>query len=425
MKKILVLALALTLVLSLFPVQAQEQITLRISWWGSQTRHDRTLAAIELFEQQNPGVTIEPEYMSWNDYWIRMATLLAAEQLPDVMQQDLQYIRQYAEKGQLESLTPYVESGALDLSDVEESFWNGGVLDGQLYGLNLGTNSLMQVYDAAKLDELGIKIPEPGYDWEDYLAFLRELRAKLPAEAYPSSGVPTNQIYNLITHRVRQLGGHFYAPDGKSLGFGEEELIWCFALSKTLTDEGLIPPMDVRLEMGVSPEMDLIVTGQSVLMETNSNQLIAVVNASGRPLKANIMPVAKDQTANGQYIKPSQFFSVSAKSPNKEMAVKFLDFITNSAEANDILLAERGVPIAAKIRESLKPKLSETDAIVFDFLGVAAQYADQISPPEPAGHSEVHDLLKTYDQNVCFGEMTPEDAAREFIAKANDILAAK
>ena len=78
MKRILVVILTAALLLSLVPVQAQESVTLRISWWGSQTRHDRTLAAIELFESQNPGVKIEPEYMSWGDYWIRMATLMAA-----------------------------------------------------------------------------------------------------------------------------------------------------------------------------------------------------------------------------------------------------------------------------------------------------------------------------------------------------------
>ena len=35
-------------------VGAQEEITLRISWWGSQERHDRTMAVIELFEERYP-----------------------------------------------------------------------------------------------------------------------------------------------------------------------------------------------------------------------------------------------------------------------------------------------------------------------------------------------------------------------------------
>ena len=46
-----------------------EQITLRMTWWGDQPRHDYTLEVIELYQEQNPGVKIEAEYASWDDYW--------------------------------------------------------------------------------------------------------------------------------------------------------------------------------------------------------------------------------------------------------------------------------------------------------------------------------------------------------------------
>lgn len=425
MKKLLAFLLTLALLTTVGVGAFAEAIDMRVTWWGSQTRHDRTLAAIDLFMEQNPGVTIEPEYTSWDGYWDRMSTQVAANDLPDVMQQDLQYIRQYVSVGQHVDLLPYVESGALDLSNCAESFWSGGVLDGGLYAINLGTNSLMQIYDPVWLEELGVEMLKPGYDWDDYVEFLRLLKSKLPEGVYPSSTLITNQIYNFVTHRARQLGTHFYAEDGKSLGFDVDLLTWCFEFDLMLTNEGLIPPMDVRLEQGTSPEMDLIITKGAVLMETNSNQFIAVQKAANRPLAANIMPVADDQVSNGQYIKPSQFFSVSANSKNIDMAVKFVDFITNSVECNEILLGERGVPISSVVREALKPLLDEYSAIVFDFIGIAGEYADPISPPEPVGHSEVHELLKSIEQEVCFGTATPADAAARFVAEANAILAAK
>ena len=36
---------------------SEEPITLRMAWWGSQDRHDKTIAAIELYESLNPNVT--------------------------------------------------------------------------------------------------------------------------------------------------------------------------------------------------------------------------------------------------------------------------------------------------------------------------------------------------------------------------------
>lgn len=39
-----------------------EEVDLRMAWWGSQDRHDRTIKAIELYESLHPNVKIEYEY---------------------------------------------------------------------------------------------------------------------------------------------------------------------------------------------------------------------------------------------------------------------------------------------------------------------------------------------------------------------------
>ena len=93
---------------------AQEKIVLRVSWWGSQGRHDRTLAAIELFEQKYPHITIEPEFAGWDNYWERIGAQAAGRNLPDVFQQDMQYLDLYSSRNMLADLQPYVDSGAID-----------------------------------------------------------------------------------------------------------------------------------------------------------------------------------------------------------------------------------------------------------------------------------------------------------------------
>ena len=53
----LTLALALTVLLAVMPMNAlAEDITLQMSWWGGESRHEAILKVIELFEAQNPGV---------------------------------------------------------------------------------------------------------------------------------------------------------------------------------------------------------------------------------------------------------------------------------------------------------------------------------------------------------------------------------
>ena len=84
---LVILALMFT-VLAAPAIGQDEPVELRIAWWGSQDRHDRTIAAIELYEEENPNVTIVYEFSGWDDHWTKMSTQAAGNNLPDIMQQD-------------------------------------------------------------------------------------------------------------------------------------------------------------------------------------------------------------------------------------------------------------------------------------------------------------------------------------------------
>lgn len=45
-----------------------ETVTLRMSWWGGDSRHERILAVIDAFQKANPDIVIEPEYSAFADY---------------------------------------------------------------------------------------------------------------------------------------------------------------------------------------------------------------------------------------------------------------------------------------------------------------------------------------------------------------------
>ena len=65
-------------------VPKEETVELRIAWWGSQNRHDRTIAAIELYEEENPNIDIVYEFNGWEDHWTKLATQAAGGKLPDI-----------------------------------------------------------------------------------------------------------------------------------------------------------------------------------------------------------------------------------------------------------------------------------------------------------------------------------------------------
>ena len=135
-------------------------------------------------------------------------------------------------------------------------------------------------------------------------------------------------------------------------------------------------------------------------------------------------PSADPKKSN--FLKPAQFFSVSASSANPEEAVKLIDYWTNSMDANSILLAERGVPLSEKVAAELSPSLDEATRDSIKFINeVVSPSSSQIDPPMPNGSSEVTELLLQLEEKVAYGQMTSEEAAEEFFVKGNEIMASK
>lgn len=398
-----------------------EDIELRVIWWGSQDRHDKTIEAIEMFEDKYPNISIQYEFTSWDGYWEKMAAQAAGGNLPDVFQQDYQYLTQYARKGLLLELDSYVDQGTLDLSDVDENSISGGRVDDKLYAINLGSNSTCVAYDPALFDQAGVSEPAPDWTWEDYMEIARELHEKLGI--YGDGNSPFNWFHG-FKHYIRQRGETFYAKDGTKLGYDDDKLyVEFYSMELELAKEGVVTMPDVRLEIK-SPEEELIVTEQAA-MATNmwSNQIIAMAAAADRPLKMALLPKDKEQVKEGMYIKPGQFFSASKDSKSKEAAVQFIDYFTNDIEANKVLMAERGVPISSKVREALMPSLDEIQKQMFDYIDIAIEHSSPIDAPDAPGHPEVEKLLKNLEEQMLYGEISVEDAAIKFREEANKILA--
>ena len=75
-----------------------EPIELRIAWWGSQNRHDRTIEVIEMFEEMHPNIDVVYEFSGWDDHWTKMATQAAGGNLPDIMQQDYARFEEWVDR---------------------------------------------------------------------------------------------------------------------------------------------------------------------------------------------------------------------------------------------------------------------------------------------------------------------------------------
>lgn len=91
--KCMALALTLTVLLAVMPMNAlAEDITLQMSWWGGESRHEAILKVIELFEAQNPGVKIEAQYSAFAQYRDKFNIQLTSGASADIMAVDAPWL---------------------------------------------------------------------------------------------------------------------------------------------------------------------------------------------------------------------------------------------------------------------------------------------------------------------------------------------
>ncbi|WP_277678933.1 ABC transporter substrate-binding protein [Gracilibacillus dipsosauri] len=399
-----------------------EKVELRMLWWGSQDRHDRTLEVIDLYMKENPNVTISAEFTGWDGYWEKMATQAAGGNLPDIVQMDYKYLAEYVAKDLLTDLNPFVDSNALDLSDVEDTYIDGGIIDDKLYAVNIGANAHAIVVDNAMFEKAGVAPLEPGYTWEELKEKAKQLSDKLGDGVY---GVHPNAGVMGFKHYLRQHGKWLYSEDGTELGYEDDQLLVDYLqITVDMLESGGAAPPDVFETAGTNVEQFPIVNEETaIVMDMHSNQIIAIESAAGRPLDLMLQPTLEGGEL-GHYIKPGQFLSVSESSEHKEEAAKFISFFTNSIEANEILNAERGVPIAGEVRKHLKENATDAGRKMFEYVELAQEYSREIDPPDPQGSTEIESLFENEVQDpIHYGEITPEEAAENFRTKASEILA--
>lgn len=402
----------------------EESGKMTFAWWGNQVRNERTSKILEMYSEENPGVTFDGQFSEWNDYWNKLATASAGHTMPDIVQMDLQYYDQYVKNGLLLDLTPYIEDGTLNLEDADESILESAKVDGKTYAVCNGVNAPALLYNKTVLDEAGIEVKE-GMTIDEFVELSKEIKEK--------TGLRTNIGYcheTLPEYWLRAKDQVFF-EEGKLGAKSAEDIATIFELEEQAVEEGWHVDPSVFTEITVgSAEQDPMVYGSnpdsmSWCVFAYSNQLSAIQQAAPEGIEIGITTWPSDDLEKSNYLKPSQFFAVSTDCKNPEEAVKVLDYITNSVECNKVLLGERGVPISQKVSEAITSELDETNQKIVSYINeIVTPTCSTINPAAPNGANEVYDLLKTLEEQVLYGQTTAEDAAQQLFEEGNAFMEA-
>jgi multiple sugar transport system substrate-binding protein len=390
--------------------------SLALAWWGNDVRNKNTSAAITAYTTAHPKVKVTPQPGEWASYWDKLATQTAGGTAPDIIQMDMAYISEYGHRGALLDLSKY---GA-DTSKFATGTVASGKIDGTLYGMNAGINTLCLLANPAVFQKAGVAMPDDTtWTWDDLMSVGADVASK--------AGVPFG-IASLFASSdfmqawLRQRGKDLF--DAKGLAFSAADVTAWLDMSVKYQKAGAVgTPALISEEATKTLDQSALATGKAALQVYWSNQVEAVNAAAGTDMKILRYPSTAGSAAKRKaWYKASMLWSVSAKTKYPEAAVAMINWWMNSPESANINLAERGIQPNAQIQTTIQPKLSPTQQAVAKFIADIKPELSTTPPALPPGGGTIGAVLLRHYTDVLFGKASTSAAASAFVDEVKSNL---
>lgn len=392
---------------------------LRFFWWGNQERMNRTQTAMDLFMKAHADVQVDGETAPFDDFFPRLATQIVGGNPPDVIQMDFRYIAEYAHRGALLELDPYLGK-QLDLSEVPVDQIDANRVDGKLYGVSFGVNSAALMINADAWGEVDVRAPDHGMTYDEFAQSCAKLtKDTTRADFYGTSDSSGNDI--ALENWLMQQGKGLYTPDGK-IGYSAEDAGKWFALWAGMRESGACVPPDVQALDLNTIETSMVTLGRAATSFQLANAIGPLQSAVPERIEPQPFPLISADAKPGHYLRPATRISIAASTIYPEQAVALLAFLTGDVEAVKILGADRGIPSAPSLAKAIAPTLKPAEKISVDYIASLAELVGPLPAALPPGAGEITKLVHDVSQQVAFGNLSPEDGGGALVDGANDVL---
>lgn len=347
-----------------------EIVELRISWWGSDARHEATLQVLDLFMEKYPNIKVSAEYQGFDGYHDKLVTQISSGTEPDVFQLDNNvYFASLAANDKLGDLTPYI-GNELKLDDYPESALTWAQYNGVQYGVPSGLNGPLFIWNKEIFDEAGVEYPTNDWSWDDFEKACLEIHEKTGKYGMKEPS------YFLTMTMVRQKNQWFASEEGELLDFSKA-LGEVYDQYNKWREMGVLPPLD--LTVGQESQQDNLFISCDAACEVNHIATMPQDHAAmANPAELGVTVVPGTAQNGGAYMLASMPWTLAKSSKHPKEAATLIDFLINDKEAAKILMTVRGVPAPEGVRETITPLLEGDALLVMDGVNLLVENTKRI-----------------------------------------------
>jgi len=372
-----------------------------ISVWAMGTEGDNLGVLAEDFMAEYPDVTVEVTAVPWDAAHDRIATAIAAGEVPDVSLIGTTWMGEFASGGGLDP-TP----ANIDPSIFFEGAWDTTIVDGVSYGIPWYVETRLLYYRTDLAEASGA--PTPPANWDDLKALAEAYGTEGadPAIALQAGGTGSWQTFMPF---FWQAGGEILDESG-NFTLDSDACVEALTYYDSFFEEGLAPTAAMEpgaLETGfANGEIGSFISGP---------WMIGIVTDAGADPETWTVAHQPTEEAGTSFVGGGNI-SVFSDSDNKAAAWAFVDYLARPEVQVKWFQTINDLPSVQAAWED--PALAD-DELLSAF---GDQLADAKAPPAIATWEQVAaEAIDTQIEQVTVGDVTPEEGCAAMQAEAEEI----
>ena len=390
---------------------SSDPVTLTMSWWGGESRHNAYQEALKAFSAANSNITVNPTFAAWSGWEDTMSTKFAGGVAEDVCQINWNWLYNYSANGQtfidLNSVTDY-----LDLSQWDDAKLAACNVANAQQCVPVAMTGRIFYWNMTTFNKAGItEVPK---SLDDLMAAGKAFQEKLGNDYYPMHLGAYDRMILMVFYLESKYGKDWADPTTSTLNYTADEIAEGIDFIKSLVDGHVIMPLPTYYGAngdGATHQSNEWITGKIAgIFEWDSaatkyQDALDEENKPGFTVGEEI----KFGDYNGGFSKVSMGLAITKTCEHPAEAAKLINFLLNEKEGAEIMGSECGLPAskagleAAQAAGKIKELVAEANGKVMAFVGFQLDPLFEANDLKATGTGIYQEVFDTVDYDNASG----------------------
>ena len=389
---------------------SSDPVTLTMSWWGGESRHNAYQEALKAFSAEHTTITVNPTFAAWSGWEDTMSTKFAGGVAEDVCQINWNWLYNYSGNGQtfldLNSVTDY-----LDMSQWDDAKLGACNVANAQQCVPISMTGRIFYWNMTTFNKAGItEVPATE---DDLFAAGKAFQEKLGDDYYPLHLGAYDRMILMVFYLESKYGKDWADPTTSTLNYTADEIAEGIDFIKSLVDGHVIMPLPTYYGAngdGAAHQSNEWITGKIAGIFEWDSAASKYQDALDEDNKAGftVGEEIKFGDYNGGFSKVSMGMAITKTCKNPAEAATLIEYLWNGDGAA-IMGSECGVPASkaglatAQAAGKINELVAEANGKVLSFVSCQLDPLFESSDLKATGTGVYQEVFDTVDYDNAAG----------------------